>query len=281
MKKIVVLILSSIFTGLAAQASSGNFGYLYTADTHGKGTWEYEQYNTLRSGKGEGDYNALDARFALETGITDKLQMSVYLNTSYVNIKDNPDFSNINEFDVNGISVEFLYNILSPYKDSMGLALYFEPEVDVRSSKSGQITNKRAIDMKLILQKNFMDDTLITALNLQLEPEWKRNAAGDYTKGLEAGVYAGVTYRVMDKTYAGVEVVNNFEYADMNFADQEFYAWFVGPTVTYGSEKFWWTLTALPQVGAWPKTDADLNLEEKEKFQVRFKFGIPFGEVEH
>ncbi|MDG0818185.1 DUF6662 family protein [Bdellovibrio svalbardensis] len=276
MKLFKLMVFGSLFAALTAQASEGIFGYSYTADTHGKGQWEYEQYNTLRSGKSEGDYNALDVRFELETGITDNLQMSAYINTSYVNIHNSGDLTNINEFDVNGMSLEFIYNVLSPYKDSFGLSLYLEPEISVRSEKSGQPVNKRAVDAKLLLQKNFLENSLITVLNLKLEPEWKREGS-DRDKSLEAGISAGIAYLFQPKTYVGLEIVNDFEYEDMNFADQEFYTWSVGPTIHYASESWWWTLTALPQVSGWPKTDGNLNLDEKEKFQVRFKFGIPLG----
>ncbi|WP_295905839.1 DUF6662 family protein [uncultured Bdellovibrio sp.] len=277
MKSVKLMALGALFFATSAHASEAFFGYSYVADTHAKGTWEYEQHNTLRSGKGEGEYNALDVKFELETGITDKLQMALYLNTSYNNVSGNPEIADINEFDVNGLSVEFLYNVLSPYKDSFGLSFYVEPEVEVRKSSSGQPVNKKAIDAKVILQKNFLENSLVTVLNLKLEPEWKRDGT-ERESSLEAGITAGVTYRVQPKTYVGLEIVNDFEYEDMNFAKQEFYAWSAGPTVHYAADNFWWTLTALPQISAWPKTDADLNLDEKEKFQVRFKFGIPLAE---
>ncbi|HWU44244.1 MAG TPA: DUF6662 family protein, partial [Bdellovibrio sp.] len=172
--KSLALLFAFLLSPLA-HASEGMFGYIYTAETTPGDQWEYEQMQTWRTGKARGEYNALDVRFEMEYGITDQLQGSVYLNTSYNkihNVYDSEDvsknLSDKNEFNVNGVSFEFLYRILSPYKDGMGLAVYLEPEIAVRDAETGDDKIERAVEGRLILQKNFLDDTLITAFNLML-----------------------------------------------------------------------------------------------------------------
>jgi hypothetical protein len=91
-----------------------------------------------------------------------------------------------------------------------------------------------------------------------------------------------------DNWFAGFEFRNHMEFVDMNLGNQEHSAFFVGPSVHYASEKYWWTLTALPQVSGWPRnlgtgadgrTIADSNdhLAQHEKFEIRLRFGIPLG----
>lgn len=296
--KVFAILFTSLLLGGLAHASEGMFGYLYTAETTPADRWEYEQMQTWRSGKAKGDYNAVDVRFEMEYGITDKLQGSMYLNTSYNKMHNvyNPDntaqnLADKDEFSVNGISFEFLYRILSPYKDDLGVALYLEPELAVRDKESGDDTIERALEARLILQKNFLGDTLITAFNLMLEPEWERINNGTQ-KELWAELALGANYRVKDRWFVGLELRNHMEFPDFNLGNQEHSAYFMGPTVHYANEHYWWTLTALPQVAGWPRnlgvdsggqqiSDANLHLGQHEKFELRFKFGIPLGEGEH
>src|SRR4051812_29998822 len=141
------------------------FGYIYTADSIPKGTWEFEQWNTVRTGKAGGSYTSLDLKSEFEHGFTDQFLASLYINSSYLYTKDVPDagdpvqnLENRNEFQVNGVSLELKYQVLSPYKDAMGLAVYMEPELGVRNPRTGDDTIERAIEFKAILQKNFLED---------------------------------------------------------------------------------------------------------------------------
>lgn len=288
----------SLFTGVVAHASEGMFGYIYTAETTPGDQWEYEQIQTFRSGKATGDYQALDVRFEMEYGVTDRLQAALYLNTSYNkirNVYDPEDTSknlpNTDAFDVNGLSVEFMYRVLSPYKDGIGLAFYIEPEISLRDKEYGQDRIERALEGRLILQKNFLDDTLITAFNLMLEPEWEK-ADGGTQKELWAEWSLGANYRLKDKWFAGIEFRNHMEFPDFNTGNQEHSAYFFGPTLHYAEEHYWWTLTIMPQIAGWPQdlgigadgqkiSDANLHLGQHERFEARFKFGIPLGDGEH
>ncbi|MGZ3773926.1 MAG: DUF6662 family protein [Pseudobdellovibrionaceae bacterium] len=296
--KFILSVLISLLTFSSALASEGMFGYIYTAETTPGGQWEYEQIQTFRSGKARGEYQALDVRFEMEYGLTDRLQSSVYLNTSYNKISNvydpentSTNLANTNEFNINGISFEFLYSALSPYKDGIGLAFYLEPEIALRDAETGQDKIERALEARLILQKNFLEDTLVTAFNLMLEPEWERIEGGTQ-KELWAEWSLGANYRIKENWFTGVEMRNHMEFPDFNAAHQEHSAYFFGPTVHYASEHYWWTLTAMPQIFGWPRglgvsadgqkiSDSSLHLGQHERYEVRFKFGIPFGEGEH
>src|SRR4051794_7477848 len=155
------LLLISMFASHAF-ASEAFFGYLYTTETTPGGQWEYEQTQTLRSGKARGTYNAVDLRNEFEYGVTGNFQVALYINSSYLNSTNqydpedvSADLPNHNAFNVNGVSVEMLYRVLSPYKDPIGLAFYLEPEVAIRDRMTGEDKIERSLEGRLILQKNF------------------------------------------------------------------------------------------------------------------------------
>lgn len=292
-KFFLLFLIATLTTPLSA--SEAFFGYLYTTETTPGGNWEYEHTNTWRSGKARGTYNAIDMRNEFEYGITGNLQAAFYLNSSYINSINQYDpedvantLPNHNEFNLDGASVELLYRLLSPYKDGIGLALYLEPEIAVRDHMTGEDKIERSLEGRFIVQKNFLDDTMITAANLMLEPEWEK-VDGLVQKELWAEITAGVNYRIRENWFVGVEARNHMEFIDMNLGNQEHSAFFAGPSVHYGSEKYWWTLTALPQVWGWPRnlgtgsdgaaiSDHSDHLGQHEKFEVRLRFGIPLGE---
>jgi hypothetical protein len=276
-----------------ARADEALFGYLYTTDSLPAGHWEYEQIQTLREGKARGSYTSLDLRNELEYGVTDRFSASLYLNSSYIytkNVYDPEDVSqnlpDQNDFGINGVSVELKYRLLSPYLDPVGFSIYAEPEIEIRDAQAGASEIERAIELRAILQKNFLDDTLIAAGNLMLEPEWEL-ADGARARELWAELTFGVSYRFMPNWYVGLEFRNHREFPDMDLGQQEHSAFFVGPNVHYGSEKWWATLTFLPQIYGHPQdlgrggdgveiADSRLHLGQHEVFETRLKFGINF-----
>lgn len=278
----------------SAWAGETMFGYLYTTDTTPAGHWEYEQSHTLRAGKAQGEYTAWDWRNEFEYGVTDAFQASVYINSSYLATHNSYDMEDIsqpvsdkNQFNVDGVSFELIYRLLSPYSDGFGLALYAEPEFSMRDHMSGMDRIERAIEMRIILQKDFFDDKLILAANFMTEPEWEIDTMGMSAKELWAELTFGATYRIAENWYLGLEFRNHMEFTDMNLANQEHSAYFVGPSVHYGSKSWWAQFTVLPQVWGWPRdlgtgpngqdiSSSYAHLGQHEKLEVRFKFGIPF-----
>ena len=167
-----------------AHAGESPFGYVYTTDTHPKGSFELEQWMTSRKGKMQGDYRLGQYRTEIEYGVTDRFQASLYWNSYSINafandgagetagpyIPESIDKSQRYRRGLtnDGWSTEFIYRVLSPYTDPVGLALYVEPSF-------GKFKNE--LETKLILQKNLLDDRLVLGYNLTLSPEWEKKAA--------------------------------------------------------------------------------------------------------
>ena len=147
-------ILFGVFT---ARAHEAIFSWTYTTDLTPKGHGEFEQWVTTRWEKEHGSYSVVDFREEFEYGVTDNFQLAIYLNHHYVQANDdvpaedparpgnrlpgayetggedvhvghNPATA-FDSYHFDSVSLEGIYRLLSPYKDPLGLALYFEPSV--------------------------------------------------------------------------------------------------------------------------------------------------------
>ena len=301
-----VIAAAALLVGATSQAGDSPFGYIYTTDTHPKGSSEVEQWFTSRRGKFQGDYKLGQYRTEYEYGVTDRFQVSAYLESysvsamandsagrtsgPYVPENANPGTRYRRGLAFDGISTEFIYRVLSPYTDPVGLALYFEPSFR---------KYKTELESKLILQKNYLDDRLVIGYNLTVSPEWEKKT-GDPTaapgseesrarteRSMELEHMLGVAYRFAPGWSAALEVRNHNEYSTRNPKRQfqEHSAWFLGPTLHYGSKTWWATVTWLPQLRAARCLSADQCAEtqdrriygqEHERNEFRLKVGLMF-----
>jgi hypothetical protein len=287
MKRLVVLGLG--LAGLAAtpaQADEQYFGYTYSSEVLPQGETEAELWATDRRGKVEGHFDAQDYRIELEHGFTNRFTVAGYANFASHHIRGlDPDERTDRDFAFRGLSAEFKYNVLSPYKDGLGLTLYAEPGWS-RIHGGGEKGTEYELELKAILQKNFLDDRLIWAANFTFEPEWEREKEVDEVSGeteaewekeLKLEVSSGLSYRVAPGWYAGVE--GRYASVYPHWTDglhREAYAVFAGPSIHYGGKKWWATLTYLPQLFGSPSPGRSLALDEFEKRELRLKIGYNF-----
>lgn len=251
-------------------AGESPFGFIYTTDTQPKGTYEIEQWATLRRGKQQGNYDLWQHRTELEYGVTNNFQASVYLNSYNVNargtdaggnttgpyVPENIDQSRgyRSGLRYDSTSLEFIYRLWSPYIDPIGVALYYEPAYGPQ---------RREHEVKLLLQKNFLDDRLVVASNIVASAEWEKKTGDHSLTPADEGYYArternsevnywfGVSYRYASNWSAALEFWNHREFnCHTLFKRQcaEHSAYFMGPTVHYASQRWWFTLSWLPQL---------------------------------
>ena len=288
MKRLMVLGLG--LAGLAATSARADeryFGYTYAAEPMPKGETEVELWATDRRGKAGGHFDAQDYRIEVEHGVTDRLTVAGYANLASHHIRGlEPDFDDTDrDFAFRGLSAEFKYNVLSPYKDGFGLTLYAEPAWS-RIHGGGEKGTEYELELKAILQKNFLDDKLIWATNLTFEPEWEKEVEVDETTGerevewekeLKLEVSTGLSYRVAPGWFAGVEGRYASVYPDWtNGLHRETYAVFAGPAVHYAAKKWWVTASFMPQLFGKPSPNRSLALDEFEKREFRLIFGYEF-----
>lgn len=238
----------TLLSHLPAHAGEGTFGWIYTLDLQPKGTLEFEQRLQYNRGQAQGKYNLWQARTELEYGLTDDLQVAAYINTSYTEAhQNNPDgttggwlvpgsagSSPYSRGRVDGVSLETIWRLSNPVVDPVGVGLY------------GELTGgpvKDEIEVRLLLQSNFLDDRLVLASNLQLAMEKVKFDPAEVGRESMIDLLLGASYRVANNWTAGVEYRFHNDYSGYRFNDQTQRAHFFGPNVHYAT-KDWWVTAA-------------------------------------
>jgi hypothetical protein len=247
-----LLAAATLGTALSASASERRFAFTYEATTAPKGAVELENWVTWRhTDAGDGDdSDVFRFRHELEFGVTDRLQVGLYLlDWQY----DDKAVDKKSEW--LGSGVEVIYNLTNPTTDFIGSALYGEVLVGHDSLK---------VEGKLLLQKDF--GALRIAYNATIEAEWEGEEFGNFSE--ENGEFAqtlGVSYDVSKSFSVGAEVLHEIELPDWAQAnDSVVYA---GPNASVRAGRFFATATALFQL-----TDVDGEPDT----QVRLITGLHF-----
>ena len=285
----------------AASAEESMFAYVYTTDLLPQGAKEVEQWMTWRHQKIAGTYDQIEGRTEFEYGLTDRLQVALYLNYNWTQAYHNGPFGattppeqfadfypgpddHFNKARLVGVSGEAIYRILSPYTDVFGLALYTEPTVG---------KNFFEVENKIIVQKNFLDDLLTVAFNFTDAPEFRNlldpadptGTATSWQEETDINYALAVSYRFIENWSAGFEFVNEHEYDGFVFNHESNSGYYLGPTLHYGGERFFVTMTALWQM-PWASAHSDtvpgalvngyILDNDFERFRFRLKAGYTF-----
>lgn len=283
---------------LAALSPPGHaeslLGYTSGVETLPQGELEGSAGMTLRNGKGSGHYAAQDYKAELEYGFTHRLTGSVALHGLGIDTRDLTIDGYLPKderygFKASGIQVGFKYNILSPVKDGLGLSLFVDPSYFWKDPHSGQAKNTYKLETQLMLQKNFLDDTLIWVGNGGIEATYAvRKPIADLPTNfdwptkpemeIELSAKTGLSYRFAPNWFVGGEVVYQTEFETE--VGQERWSVFAGPSLHYGGKQWSATLTWLPQIAGggetYPGQPENLHLIEKTKQEIRFKLGYNF-----
>lgn len=302
-KKIVtatLLTLPLVAASTLTQADENVFGYVKGAEVLPEGAWEFDQTLTYRDDKKVGSYHAWDSKSEIEYGVTNKFNAGLYLRAQSVTTKDivvdayipGDESSGLR---ASGIGAEFKYMFLSPAKDDIGLAGYLDLSYNWLDQHSGLDKDSYSAEMQLIAQKYFMEGQMVWAANVGLEATYAKRAElsssrlaslpADFDWPTENEMEAelifgtGLSYRFIPNWSVGVETLYEAEYETE--VSQERWSWFAGPSIHYGGEKGWATLTWFHQLkgGGNPRDaqlDSDLQLIERTKDEVRLKFGYDF-----
>jgi hypothetical protein len=269
-----------VFVGgsLPARADETPFASVYTTEVMPQGAMEVEQWLTWKSSKPDEHFDAVEGRTEFEYGVSNRLLLSLYANYQHTKIDpigpgapDGPE--DTTRF--TGFSAEMIYQVLNPYTDPFGFALYLEPAIGA---------GERALEAKLLFQKNFLDDQLVLAANINLEYVWAHDVAADdweHETGLE--FYLGASYRFAPGWFGGVEFLNENGYSGhilFDAAHPQENAFYFGPALHYASENWWATLAVyeqLPWAGN-PAHEPDALshglLVGAERLRVRFRVGV-------
>ncbi|HEX4985164.1 MAG TPA: DUF6662 family protein [Burkholderiales bacterium] len=305
---VVATVGFALIGASTAYAEESQFAYVYTTDLLPKGAKEVEQWATWRHGRSQGDFDVLEGRTEVEYGVTDKFQAALYANYAWARTYHNnvdgttapPEsfaeaFPGADDKFVDskfvGVSLEGIYRVLSPYTDPVGLAIYLEPTVG---------KDLWEMETRLILQKNFLDDRLITSFNVTVGQEARRlpadpsaapgdvEAAEHWDHETDVNFGFAASYRFVSNWSVGAEFLNEREFSSFAIKSdtRTNVAWYFGPTVHYGGKDFFVTATFLAQLkGAkdYANSGPDSfvvngisNADDFEKYRLRIKAGIYF-----
>jgi hypothetical protein len=193
-------------------------------------------------------------------------------------------------FKSQGIEIAAKYNFLSPAKDDFGLSGTASFDYNWIDPHSGQRKKTYSAEFGLQAQKYFLDGQLIAVANVGLEATYaKRKPLAnpptpdfdwptDPEMEIEPTVGAGISYRFAPGWFVGAELVHQTEFETE--VGRERWSMFAGPTLHYGGQKWWGTLTYFHQVRgggeAFDGQPASLHLIEKTRNELRLKVGFNF-----
>jgi hypothetical protein len=211
------------------------------------------------------NFNQFELREELEYGVTDRYSVSLYLNgknTSYRDMSKAPaeDFS---KFEFQGVSLENRYMVLNPADHAIGLTLYLEPRFQ---------GDEAELEQKIIIGQRF--GNWKWAFNVTHATEWAENfheTEGEFETSL------GIARDLNSRWSVGVEFRNHNELPE--YKEWENTAFYFGPVVNYRREKWWATLSIMPQVYGRnftgnPDNVRNLELEGHERVNVRLLLGF-------
>jgi hypothetical protein len=278
-----------------AHADENLFGYVKGSEVLPKGALEAYQWFTQRSDKGSGHYEALDTVTELEYGVTNRFQVfaelgGMSIDTNGLVIDGYLPFDKKTGWRPRSVEFGLKYNFLSPAKDDFGLSATTAFEYAWIDKHSGQDKKEYELETQLQVQKYFMEGQLIWVGNIGLRAAWEKRGALD---NLPAGFDwptdpemeitpifgTGLSYRFAPSWFIGGELQHETEYETGVSIERR--TLFGGPTLHYGGDKWWASLTYFKQLwGSGEKyvgqTDNNLHLIEKTKQEVRVKIGYNF-----
>jgi len=216
----------AILLGLVpnSHATERRFTASYETTTTPKGTWEIEQQFFWETGSG---FDTFAFREELEYGITDRLQLGIYL-FDWEHAREEGERSTKWE----GSGIELVYQLTDPNKSFIGSALYGEVIVSDEKVK---------LEGKLLLQKNF--GPLMVVYNAIIEAEWEDHYKEDVGV-LEQTL--GVSYQLNPSFSVGFEAKH--EVALEHWEEAGDHAVFVGPNVSFRAGRFFGAFAGLFRV---------------------------------
>lgn len=276
---------------VSVHADENLLGYTQGAETLPQGTSEAYMWLTHKGEKRRGDYSRQEMRLEYEYGLRNDLTVAAYLNGYRHDydcgagcagaIGDEEISGSRNQFRLSGFSLEAKKTLLSPYKDDLGVALYGEVTYDTIDSITGERGDGFELEGKVIFQKPYMDGQLQWVTNLEIEAESWKPQGGRSEYAIAPRLRTGVSYRFTENWNIGFEGWGDVEMLNPAGGSWEFDHWdvFAGPSIHYGSQSWWATLSAVTQIAGSNEANGNAtgqHLADHEKNEIRIKMGYNF-----
>ena len=260
------VFVSVLGMAATAVADERKFTYSYESKVLPQGTWEFEQWATLRARQETGHVQVWQFREEIEYGLTDRLTTALYLNWEYEAVRGVPGVENEHEVEFETVSLEAKYKLLDATADPVGLLLYAELAAG---------SEERELELKLIVDKQVGAFRFAYNLILEFEQEEEEEPSGETEWEKESVLMHtfGVSYQANPNFAVGAEAYFHQAF-EGTFQEQEHLAFFVGPNVHVSTSFGWLTLTVLRQMDR--GEDHELVLDGLTKYEVRLIVGVNF-----
>ncbi len=295
---LLFLSIAPFLAAPCALAGEHLLGYTPSAETLPDGASDVYQSVTWRGDKGAGSYNAFDTLTEVEYGMTSSFQIGAGFRTETYAVKDIVVSGAIPGDDrctlrPSGIQFDFQYNLLRPAVDPVGLSWGM-----ALGAGWGGLKDKYEVHNILTLQKNLWDDQLFLFASADLETAYvKRNPLSDDRRAslpadfawstqaemvVTPTLSAGTSWRFAPGWYAGLETQYQTVFkTGVNSSGRDHWTLFAGPTLHYGAQDWWCTLTWLPQIegGGAKQIDGQppgYHLIDRTRQEIRLKIGFNF-----
>jgi len=265
MKKI--LFIAAFMVAIGVQAQDRVFTYTYQSNVLNKGQKELEVWSTFGTGR-QDYYCGLNHSLEFEVGLGGKLQTAFYLNYGYSKgITKNNGIDFLTSDNSYSFANEWKLKFSDPVANKLGSAVYFEYALSPEGTD---------FESKLILDKQ--TGRFIHALNLVGELEMDKDFVTDGNKIKAQNVQElkfewnyGFSYKINERWFAGVEVMNENVFAEGKLEKSILTA---GPGISYSGQGFWMNFTVMPQL-----TDlksGSRNIVDEDGLQARLIFSYEF-----
>ena len=172
----VTVFIAVLLNFQVSQAGENLWVYTKGTDTRPKGSFEFKIGDIARLGKDSGDYSFHDIRPELEYGVTDKLTVGgsimifghnysvsktdldpMYTTQQTQSVTDGGTQKRFNKTQYGGYELSAKYNVLSPYKDFMGLSFKLAYEQKDKYRLDGSDIEQKSYVGVIMLQKDWFD----------------------------------------------------------------------------------------------------------------------------
>jgi hypothetical protein len=245
-----LVICSLVLPAFSAHADRRYFVDSYTPYLDTKGELELEMWSTARYGQGDRTATAWENRLEFEYAISDRLAGAAYLNFTQA-----ADPAAASRFD--GPSVEVIYT-LAPRN-----ALPLDPAVYLEVRENG---DELELEPKLLLahrQRGWIAATNVIG-------EFEFHQAGGEEVGKQLAVSAGLARECRGPLAFGVE--GRYERRIDGSVNPA--AIFVGPTFNFDADRIEFSLGWHPQVWGSRSSQANLDLVNFERSEIRMILGV-------
>jgi hypothetical protein len=188
--------------------------------------------------------------------VTSRFQLALYANYQWTKIVRKVLARSIAPTDTTRFTgffgPEAIYQVLNPFSDAFGFRAL---------CRAGDRRGERALEGKCCSRRISSKTGLDLARQCEpLNMRWEHDVeADDWEHESALELYLGCSYRFAPGWYGGVELLNENGYEGhllFDHAHAETNAFYFGPTLHYGSERWWATLAVYQQL-PWAGNPAD------------------------